>query len=112
MKGKGWDARLLGVVAMALAFACESTVPIAAPTTSRAGVFSAGAAAPTNAAQIGWEIFGPASATAAERAEDHCYRKRDVRRSGRRRWDLECSHRGRNVGDPGRERRGDRERQL
>src|SRR2546422_8735762 len=66
MKGKGWDARLLGVVAMGLALACESRVPIAAPSTSRASEFSASAAAPTAAAHIGWEIFGSASATAAD----------------------------------------------
>jgi hypothetical protein len=46
------------------------------------------------------------------RAEDHCYRKRHFRGSGGRRWDLDCSHRGRDLGDPGRERRGDWERQL
>src|SRR2546430_3280221 len=34
--------------------------------TSRAGEFSASAAAPTAAAHIGWEIFGSASATAAD----------------------------------------------
>ena len=62
MKGKGGDARLLGMVAMALTLACESRAPIAAPSTSRAGEFSASAAAPTSAAQIGWEIFGSASA--------------------------------------------------
>ena len=62
MKGKGWDARLVGVVAMGLALACESRAPIAAPATSRAGEFSASAAAPTAAAHIGWEIFGSASA--------------------------------------------------
>src|SRR2546427_11435148 len=66
MKGKGWDARLVGVVAMGLALACESRAPIAAPATSRAGEFSASAAAPTAAAHIGWEIFGSASATAAD----------------------------------------------
>src|SRR3989475_12736299 len=66
MKGKGGDARLLGLVAMALTLACESRAPIAAPSTSRAGEFSASAAAPTSAAQIGWEIFGSASATAAD----------------------------------------------
>ena len=62
MNCKGWDARLLGVVAMALAFACESRAPIAAPSTSRAGELSASAAAPPAAAHIGWEIFGSASA--------------------------------------------------
>src|SRR2546422_10032935 len=66
MKGKGWDARLLGVVALGLALACESRAPIAAPSTSRASEFSASAAAPTAAAHIGWEIFGSASATAAD----------------------------------------------
>jgi hypothetical protein len=79
MEGKGWDARLLGVVAMGLALACESRAPTAAPSTSRAGEFSASAAAPTaardepddgadeRAAKIGWELFGSASATAADR---------------------------------------------
>src|SRR3989454_12100043 len=62
MKGKGWDARLLGVVALGLALACETRAPVAAASTSRAGEFSASAAAPTSAAQIGWEIFGSASA--------------------------------------------------
>src|SRR2546426_4685329 len=66
MKGKGWDARLLGVVALGLALACESRAPIAAPSTSRASEFSASAAAPTAAAHIGWEIFGSASATGAD----------------------------------------------
>src|SRR5713226_6090779 len=66
MEGKGWDARLLGVVAMGLALACENRAPIAAPSMSRAGEFSASAAAPTTAAQIGWEIFGSASAAAAD----------------------------------------------
>src|SRR2546428_3233477 len=66
MKCKRWDARLLGVVAMALALACESSAPIAAPSTSRADALSASAAAPATAAQIGWEIFGSASATAAD----------------------------------------------
>jgi len=66
MDGKGWDARLLGVVAMGLALACESRTPIAAPSTSRASEFSASAAAPTAAAHIGWELFGSASATAAD----------------------------------------------
>src|SRR3989442_13626658 len=64
MKCKRWDARLLGVVAMALALACESSAPIAAPSTSRADALSASAAAPANAAHIGWEIFGSASARA------------------------------------------------
>jgi hypothetical protein len=78
MEGKGWDARLLGVVAMGLALACESRAPIAAPSTSRASEFSASAATPTaardepddgadeRAAQIGWELFGSSSATAAD----------------------------------------------
>src|SRR3989449_3836568 len=66
MKGKGWDARLLGVVALGLTLACESRAPIAAHSMSRASEFSASAAAPTSAAQIGWEIFGSASATAAD----------------------------------------------
>src|SRR5438034_907413 len=66
MKGNGWDARLLGVVALGLTLACESRAPIASPSTSRASEFSASAAAPTSAAQIGWEIFGSASATAAD----------------------------------------------
>jgi hypothetical protein len=66
MEGKGWDTRLLGVVAMGLALACESRAPIAAPSTSRASEFSASAAATTAAAHIGWQIFGSASATAAD----------------------------------------------
>ena len=66
MEGKGWDARLLGVVAVGLALACESRGPIAAPSTSRASEFSASAAAPTAAAHFGWELFGSASATAAD----------------------------------------------
>jgi len=65
MKCKRWDARLPGVVAMALALGCESSAPIAAPSTSRAGELSASVGAPTAAAHIGWEIFGSASATAA-----------------------------------------------
>src|SRR2546422_11355554 len=66
MKGKGWDARLLGVVALGLALACEARQPIAAPPTSRTSECSARAAAPPAAAHIGWEIFGSASATAAD----------------------------------------------
>ena len=66
MKCKRWDARLLGVVAMGLALACESRAPIAAPSTSRAGEFSASVAAPMAAAHIGWEIFVSASASAAD----------------------------------------------
>lgn len=66
MKGKRWDARLLGVVAMGLALACENRAPIAAPSTSRADAFSASVGAPTTAAQIGWVIFTSASATAAD----------------------------------------------
>src|SRR5437667_11490052 len=66
MKGKGWDSRFVGVVAMGLAVACESRAPIAAPSTSRPGEFSASAAAPAAAAHIGWEIFSSASATAAD----------------------------------------------
>ena len=62
MEGKGWDARLLGVVVMGVALACERGAPIAAPSTSRASEFSASGAAPTAAAHIGWEIFGSASA--------------------------------------------------
>jgi len=48
MKCKRWDATLLGVVAMALALACESSAPIAAPSTSRADALSASAAAPSD----------------------------------------------------------------
>jgi len=66
MKCKRWDARLLGVVAMALALGCESSAPIAAPSTSRADALSASVGAPTAAAHIGWEIFGSASARAAD----------------------------------------------
>ncbi len=66
MKCKRWDARLPGVVAMALALGCESSAPIAAPSTSRADALSASVGAPTAAAHIGWEIFGSASATAAD----------------------------------------------
>src|SRR5437879_12219345 len=69
MKGKGWDAGLVGVVAMGLALACESRAPIAVPATSRADEFSASAAAPTAAAHIGWEVFGSAAATAADGLE-------------------------------------------
>ena len=64
MKCKRWDATLLGVVAIALA--CENSAPVAAPATSRADALSASVGAPTAAAQIGWEIFGSASATAAD----------------------------------------------
>ena len=32
MKGNGWDARLVGVVALGLTLACESRAPIAALT--------------------------------------------------------------------------------
>jgi len=66
MKCKRWDARLPGVVAMALALGCESSAPIAAPSTSRADELSASVGAPTAAAHIGWEIFGSAAATAAD----------------------------------------------
>ena len=66
MNCKRWDASLLGVVAMGLALACESRGPIAAPATSRTGEFSASGAPSTAAAHIGWEIFGSASATAAD----------------------------------------------
>ncbi len=66
MRCKRWDARLLGVVAMGLALACESGAPIAAPSTSRADELSASVGAPTTAAHIGWEIFSSASATAAD----------------------------------------------
>ena len=64
MKCKRWDATLLGVVAIALA--CENSAPVAAPATSRADALSASVGAPTAAAQIGWQIFGSASATAAD----------------------------------------------
>ena len=66
MKRERFNARLLGVVAIGLALACGSGARIAAPSTSRAGEFSASVAAPTTAARIGWEIFGSASATAAD----------------------------------------------
>ncbi len=66
MKCQRWDATLLGVVAMALALACENSAPVAAPATSRADALSASVGAPTAAAHIGWEIFGSASATAAD----------------------------------------------
>lgn len=66
MKRKRWDAKLLGVVAIGLALACESSAPMAAPSTSRADEFSASVGGSTAAAQIGWEIFGSASATAAD----------------------------------------------
>ena len=66
MEGKGWDARLLGVVVMGVALACERGAPIAAPSTSRAGEFSTSVNASAPAAHIGWEIFGTASATAAD----------------------------------------------
>src|SRR5256885_13335518 len=66
MKCKRWDATLLGVVAMALALACESSAPVAAPSRSRADALSASVGAPTAAAQIGWQIFSSASATAAD----------------------------------------------
>jgi hypothetical protein len=66
MKGKRWDASLLGVVAIALTLACESRGPIAAPSTSRTAEFSANGAPSPAAAHIGWEIFGSASATAAD----------------------------------------------
>src|SRR2546425_3008259 len=74
MKFKRWDATLLGVVAMALGLACESSAPVAAPSTSRADALSASVGAPTAAAQIGWQIFSSASATAADglkRSEEH-----------------------------------------
>ena len=54
------------MVAMALALGCESSAPIAAPSTSRADELSASVGTPTAAAHIGWEIFGSASATAAD----------------------------------------------
>ncbi len=66
MEGKGWDARVLGLVAMGLALACESRAPIAAPSTSRANEFSANAATPIAAAHIGWQLFTSGSATAAD----------------------------------------------
>src|SRR2546428_13418477 len=69
MKRERFNARLLGVVAIGLALACGSGARIAAPSTSRAGEFSASVAAPTTAARIGWEIFGSASATAADGRE-------------------------------------------
>ncbi len=66
MEGKGWDARVLGLVAMGLALACESRAPIAAPSTSRASEFSANAATPIAAAHIEWQLFTSGSATAAD----------------------------------------------
>src|SRR2546426_2940978 len=51
---------------MALALGWESSAPIAAPSTSRADELSASVGAPTAAAHIGWEIFGSASAMAAD----------------------------------------------
>jgi hypothetical protein len=66
MERKGWNPRLVGAIATGVALACESSAPTAAPSASRAGEFSASAAAPTTAAHIGWEIFGAASATAAD----------------------------------------------
>ena len=66
MEGKGWDARLLGVLAMGLALACERGAPTAAPSTSRAEEFSASVVASAHAARIGWEIFGSASDTARD----------------------------------------------
>ncbi len=65
MKCRRWDTRLLGVVTMALALGCDSGGPIAAPSTSRAGEFSA-SVVPATATQVGWEIFTSASATAAD----------------------------------------------
>src|SRR5947209_13728724 len=49
MKRERFNARLLGVVAIGLALACGSGARIAAPSTSRAGEFSASVAAPTTA---------------------------------------------------------------
>jgi hypothetical protein len=66
MEDKGWITRLLGVVAMGLALACEHGAPMVAPATTRAAEFAASVAPQTPAAQIGWEIFGSASATAAD----------------------------------------------
>src|SRR5260370_37823551 len=66
MEGKGWDARVLGLVAMGLALACESGAPIAAPSTTRAREFSAKAATAVAAAHIGWQLFTSGSATAAD----------------------------------------------
>ena len=66
MNFKRWDAGFVGLVGIALALACESGAPIAAPSTSRAGEFSASVNASAPAAHIGWEIFGSASATAAD----------------------------------------------
>ncbi len=66
MKYKRGDASLLGVVVIGLALGCESRGPIAAPSTSRTGEFSASGAPSAAAAHIGWEIFGSASATAAD----------------------------------------------
>ena len=65
MQGKGWDARLLGVLALGLALACERGAPTAAPSTSQADQFLANAA-PAHAERIRWEIFGSASDTARD----------------------------------------------
>src|SRR2546426_7005027 len=51
---------------MALALGGESSARIAAPSPSRADEFPGSVGAPTAAAHIGWEIFGSASATAAD----------------------------------------------
>ena len=66
MEGMGWDARLLGVLAMGLALACERGAPTAAPATPRADEFLANVVAPAHADRVGWEIFGSASDTARD----------------------------------------------
>ena len=66
MNSKRWDARFLGLVAMAVALACESGAPTAAPATPRADELSASVVASAHAARIGWEIFGSASDTARD----------------------------------------------
>ena len=66
MNCKRWDARFVGLVGIGLALACERGAPIAGPSTSRAGEFAASVNASAPAAHIGWEIFGSASATAAD----------------------------------------------
>src|SRR5438270_7608745 len=66
MNSKRWDARFLGLVAMAVALACESGAPTAAPATPRADGLSASVVASAHAARVGWEIFGWALDAARE----------------------------------------------
>lgn len=56
MKCKRWDATLLGVVAMGLAFACEKGSSPSAPSASQASGFSASARAAASAAHVRWDI--------------------------------------------------------